>query len=132
MNRHRLNDNRRAAKTPPAPPVVAATVLLDQAHLDRRTRRDASLEVEILALFVSEGERLVGQITSAPAAERRGRIAALRSLATQVGAGRLADACRTAGIDENADNADASGESGVEKIRAAFEDVRLHILESTG
>ena len=79
-----------------------------------------------MALFVNEGERLVRQIEAAPeGGERRNRVAALFSLAQQVGAGRLAEACRPTVA---AGGSDRDGAAAPDRIRLAFGEVRQRIL----
>lgn len=65
--------------------------VFDAAHLDRQTMGDEALRVEILALFVAEVERLLGQVESAPdPLLRASRLHAMTGLARNVGARRLA------------------------------------------
>ncbi|MHA1189730.1 MAG: hypothetical protein ACTSSQ_04625 [Alphaproteobacteria bacterium] len=105
--------------------------LLDQAHLDRRTGHSAGLQVEILSLFLNEGERLVAQIGSASDTKvRQSRVAALGALANQTGARQLAAACRTAEIGPRVHGESLTGDSkaDVSALEAAFAEVSRHIL----
>ncbi len=64
--------------------------VFDAAHLDRQTRGDEDLRVEILALFISEVERLLTQAERAEDAAMLGeRLHAITGLARNVGAMRL-------------------------------------------
>jgi hypothetical protein len=75
-----------------------AIPVFDAAQLNRATNRDTSLQVEILALFVAEVERLMRQVEDATEPELRGdRLRALiavarlaRSCAAQAGSRRNA------------------------------------------
>ncbi len=115
-------------------PVKPESLLLDQAHLDRRTGHSADLQVEILALFLNEGERLVAQIGSASdITVRQSRVAALGALANQTGAHQLAAACRTAETGPQLHGVQRVGDSeaDVSAVEAAFAEVSRHILSAT-
>ncbi|MDQ0326790.1 HPt (histidine-containing phosphotransfer) domain-containing protein [Rhodopseudomonas julia] len=65
--------------------------IFNEAHLDRQTMHNEALKVEILALFVTEADRLLNQIKEAKTSSARGeRVHALKGLARNVGAERLA------------------------------------------
>jgi HPt (histidine-containing phosphotransfer) domain-containing protein len=69
--------------------------VFDPEQLDRQTMGDEALRVEILALFVAEAERLLAQVEQAPdALVRASRLHAMKGLARNVGARRLAEVCR--------------------------------------
>ena len=69
--------------------------LFDRAQLDHRSLGDPALEVEILALFVAEAERLLRQIGEAEDPQVRGdRLRAMIALARNTGAVRLASTAR--------------------------------------
>ena len=71
-------------------------LVFDRAQLERRTLRSPALEVEILALFVAEAERLLRQVESADDPQIRGdRLRAMIALARHTGAMRLAHVART-------------------------------------
>jgi HPt (histidine-containing phosphotransfer) domain-containing protein len=70
--------------------------LFDAAQLNRHTRGNASLQVEVLSLFVAEVERLMRQVEDAPDAQLRGeRLRALTGVAKNIGAARIAQEART-------------------------------------
>jgi len=70
--------------------------VFDPSMLNRQTRGDSHLQVEVLALFVAEVERLMRQVEDAPDAQLRGeRLRALITAARNVGATRLAHAARS-------------------------------------
>jgi HPt (histidine-containing phosphotransfer) domain-containing protein len=70
--------------------------VFDAAQLNRATSGDAALQVEVLALFVAEIERLMQQVEDAPDPQMRGdRLRALTGLARNTGAALLAHAART-------------------------------------
>ncbi len=71
------------------------TPLIDPAQLHRYTKGNASLQVEVLSLFVAEAERLLRQVEDAADAQVRGdRLRALIGLARNTGATRLAEEAR--------------------------------------
>ena len=73
----------------------SAAPVFDRAQLDRRTLGNAALELEILALFVTEAERLLRQVeAAADAGIRDDRLDAMIALARNTGAVQLAQAAR--------------------------------------
>jgi len=69
--------------------------LIDPVQLNRRTHNNASLQVEVLALFVNEAERLMRQIEDALDPQTRGeRLRGLVGLARNTGAARVAQEAR--------------------------------------
>ncbi|WP_026379630.1 Hpt domain-containing protein [Afifella pfennigii] len=71
--------------------------ILNEAHLARQTMGDGELQREILALFIDEAERLLRQAREASGPQIRAeRVHALKGLARNVGAERLADAAAAA------------------------------------
>lgn len=98
--------------------------ILDEHHLRRQTMNDPDLETEILALFVTEAERLIRQIEDADdTATRLERIHAIRGLARNVGAEKLAK------IAAGAENAD---EPDIQNIRRAVDTVVAYIRTADG
>ena len=86
----RIGEGRSEAKVKAAP-------LLDPVQLNRRTHGNASLQVEVLALFVTEVERLMMQVEDAADPQLRGdRLRALTALARNTGAALLAEQARAA------------------------------------
>jgi HPt (histidine-containing phosphotransfer) domain-containing protein len=84
--------------------------VLDSAKLHRRTMGDPSLQVEVLALFVSEVERLMQQVEEATEAHvRTERIRALLAVARNIGAARLAEEARAAEARTGSDGAELEG-----------------------
>ena len=75
---------------------TTAVPVLDAGKLRRQTMGDPAMQVEVLALFVAEAERLMRQVEDAPNAEvRADRLNAIIGLARNIGAERLAQAART-------------------------------------
>src|SRR6185369_9240535 len=75
----------------PSPPVP----LFDTAQLNRHTKGNARLQVEVLSLFVGEVERLIRQVEDAPDPQVRGdRLRAVIGVARNIGATRIAQAAR--------------------------------------
>jgi hypothetical protein len=69
--------------------------VFDAAQLNSATCGDAALQVEVLALFVAEIERLMQQVEDASDPQMRGdRLRALAGLARKTGAALLAQAAR--------------------------------------
>jgi HPt (histidine-containing phosphotransfer) domain-containing protein len=78
----------------PATPTSAVPVI-DAAQLHRHTGGNANLQVEVLALFVTEVERLMRQVEDAPSPQVRAeRLKALTGVARNVGAALLAQEAR--------------------------------------
>lgn len=72
-----------------------ATPVLDNAKLHRRTMGDPALQVEMLALFVAEVERLMQQVEDASEPQvRADRLRALIAVSRNIGAARLAEEAR--------------------------------------
>ena len=96
--------------------------ILDEHHLRRQTMNDPDLETEILSLFVTEAERLIRQIEGTKDVRTRmERIHAIRGLARNVGAQRLA---MIAAVAENCDETD------IRNIRLAVDTVVAYIRTS--
>ena len=81
--------------------------VFDAAQLQRHTRGNASLQIEMLSLFVAEVERLMRQVEDAPDPQVRAeRLRALIGLSRNIGASMLAHEARaleTQIADENPD-----------------------------
>lgn len=72
-----------------------AVPVFDAARLNRATNGDAALQVEVLALFTAEVERLMRQVEDAPDPQTRNdRLRALMSAARNTGATMLAQEAR--------------------------------------
>jgi HPt (histidine-containing phosphotransfer) domain-containing protein len=70
--------------------------VFDASALNRQTRGDTHLQVEMLALFVAEVERLMQQVEDAADPQVRGeRLRALVTVARNTGAVRLAHTARS-------------------------------------
>lgn len=99
-------------------------LILDEQHLKRQTMSDPDLEVEILSLFITEAERLMSQIEQTQnAAKRLERFHAVKGLASNVGAKKLA------GIMASLKTGDAGD---VAHARAAVDQVIAYIRTSDG
>lgn len=98
--------------------------ILDEQHLKRQTMDDPDLETEILALFITEAERLVRQIEETRNVQTRlERIHAISGLARNIGARKLAMI---------ASNAQYGDVSDITEIRAAVENVIEYINTAEG
>lgn len=100
--------------------------VIDPAQLHRATRGNASLQVEVLSLFVAEVERLMRQIEDAPEAQKRGdRLRALARSARNVGAEQIVQEARAVEARITEDNPDLAA------LRTAV-DSTLAYLRRTG
>ena len=108
-----------------------AVPLFDAAQLRRQTHGNPSLQVEVLALFVAEAERLMRQVEDAPDPQVRAeRLRALIGLARNTGAALIAQEARaleTADRDENP-GLDAAQECDRRHSRLISTDRRLRRL----
>ncbi len=83
--------------------------VIDTEKLNRTTNGDPKLQVEVLALFVAEVERLLAQVEDAEDPQLRGdRLRALAALARNTGAAKLAHEARTLETEISADLSDLS------------------------
>jgi len=100
-----------------------SAAILNEAHLARQTMGDTELQREVLALFIAEAERLLRQVHEAKEpAMRVGRVHALKGLARNVGAERLARAAA-------ATESEAAKEKGdLAPLGAAVQEVIAHLL----
>ncbi len=81
-------------------PTATTVPVFDAVQLNRYTNGDSNMQVEVLALFVAEVERLMQQIDAALDAEMRAqRMSALAGLARTTGATLLAQRARAAAAD---------------------------------
>jgi hypothetical protein len=72
-----------------------AIPVFDPTKLQRQTMGDPAHQIEVLALFVAETERLMRQVEDADDPQLRGdRLRALIALARNIGAARLAHEAR--------------------------------------
>jgi HPt (histidine-containing phosphotransfer) domain-containing protein len=79
----------------PTPPTAATIPIFDAAQLNRHTRGNPRLQVEVLSLFLTEVERLMRQVESAPDPQLRAeRLRALTSVARNTGAALIAQEAR--------------------------------------
>jgi hypothetical protein len=86
---------------------TAEPPVFDAAQLHRHTSGDPAMQVEVLALFANEVERLMRQIDDATDAQKRSdRVRALASLARTTGAAMLAHQARVAEPKMMAENPD--------------------------
>lgn len=104
--------------------------VFDAAHLDRQTRGDEALRVEILALFVAEAERLLAQVESAPDhLVRASRLHAMQGLARNVGARRLAALCRKLEHSTESGTTDDNELAGLrEAVREAIHQIHAGVV----
>jgi HPt (histidine-containing phosphotransfer) domain-containing protein len=107
----------------PTPPVP----LFDAAQLHRRTQGNASLQGELLALFVTEVERLMRQVEDAPDPQLRGdRLRALIGVARNIGAARVAHEARALETQIASESPDAA------PLRAAVDETLAFIGRTGG
>jgi len=98
--------------------------ILNENWLKRQSMNDPDLEVEILSLFINEAERLIRQIDETEStAKRLERFHAIRGLASNIGAEKLA---KIAATRQNGDDDD------VKEIRTAVANVIAYITTADG
>lgn len=98
--------------------------VFDAAQLNRATSGDTTLQVEVLALFVAEVERLMRQVEDAPDPQLRGdRLRALIGLARNTGASMLASEARALETQIGADTPDLA------PLRRAVDDTIAYVRE---
>lgn len=101
--------------------------VLDAARLNRQTMGDAAMQVEVLALFVAEAERLMRQVEDAPTAEVRAeRLNAMVGLSRNVGAARMAQAARL--VEQQI----ASEQPDLEPLRTAMAETLAYLQRVAG
>ena len=98
--------------------------ILNESWLKRQSMNDPDLEVEILSLFINEAERLIRQIEETDStAKRLERFHAIRGLASNIGAEKLA---KIAATRQNGDGDD------VKEIKTAVNNVIAYITTTDG
>jgi HPt (histidine-containing phosphotransfer) domain-containing protein len=81
--------------------------IFDPAQLHRHTNGDANMQVEVLALFSTEVERLMRQVENAPDGQvRSDRLRALMASARNIGATLLAQQARSLEVKIMSENPD--------------------------
>jgi hypothetical protein len=101
--------------------------IFDAGKLHRQTMGDRSLQVEVLALFVAEAERLMQQVEEARDAALRGeRLRGLIALARNIGAVRLAQEARAIETQIGTESPDLA------PLRAAVSEAVAFVRRSTG
>ncbi len=81
--------------------------VFDPAKLHRHTNGDPGMQVEVLALFATEVERLMRQVEDAPDGQvRRDRLRALMASARNIGAALLAQQARSMEVKIAGENPD--------------------------
>jgi hypothetical protein len=112
---------------PKADPRAKGVPLFDAAQLRRQTQGNPSLQVEVLALFMAEVERLMNQLEDAPNPQLRGeRLRALIGLARNTGATLVAQQARA--IEPQI----ATGNADLEPLRTAVADTLAYIRRAGG
>jgi hypothetical protein len=99
--------------------------LLDPVQLNRKTHGDASLQIEVLSLFVTEVERLMRQLEEASDPQIRGdRLRALGAVARNTGAALVAQEARAA------EDVIAGQDPDLSALRIAVSDTLAYIRRS--
>jgi hypothetical protein len=105
----------------------AVEPVIDLARLERQTHGDGVMQVEVLALFIAEIERLMKQIEEAATPEIRGdRLQAVASVARNVGARRLASAAQAVQVEI------ASEAPSLEPLRLAIAETLAYLRQTSG
>ena len=109
-----------------APPLAPAEPAIDRAHLARMTHGERDLEREVLQLYATQADMLLGRMAqSSPAAV--GALAhTLSGSSRGIGAWRVADAAAAVEADA-AQGRDPA--ASVERLASAIRATRVHIVE---
>jgi HPt (histidine-containing phosphotransfer) domain-containing protein len=111
----------------PSPPPAAAIPVFDAAQLNRHTRGNPRLQVEVLSLFLTEVERLMRQVEDAPDPQLRAeRLRALTGVARNTGAVLIAQQARALETEIAADHPDLTA------LRDAVAETFTFIRRTTG
>ena len=109
------------------PPTAAAVPLFDAAQLNRHTRGNPRLQVEVLSLFLTEVERLMRQVEDAPDPQLRAeRLRALAGVARNTGAVLIAQQARALETEIAAEHPDLT------PLRDAVAETFAFIRRTTG
>lgn len=112
---------------PKAEPPAKAAPLFDAAQLKRQTHGNPSLQVEVLALFMAEVERLMNQVEDAPDPQKRAeRLRALIGLSRNTGASFIAQQARAL------ETAIATESPDLAPLRNAIADTLAYLKRSGG
>ena len=112
---------------PKTEPPTKGVPLFDAAQLKRRTHGNPALQVEVLALFMAELERLMNQVEEAQDPQTRAeRLRALIGLSRNTGASFIAQQARAL------ETAIASENPDLTPLRGAIADTLAYLRRSGG
>jgi hypothetical protein len=118
-------DNALDATTD-APPLAPAEPAIDRAHLARMTHGERELEREVLQLYTTQADLLLGRMAQSPPAAVGALAHTLCGSSRGVGAWQVADAAAAV-------EADAAGgrdtAASVERLASAIRAAQVHIAE---
>jgi HPt (histidine-containing phosphotransfer) domain-containing protein len=114
-----------AAEAPLAP---AAPAAIDRAHLARMTHGDRDLEREVLQLYATQADMLLGRMGQSPAATVAALAHTLNGSSRGIGAWQVADAAAAieADVAEGRDTA-----ASVERLASAIQAAKIDIAALT-
>ena len=109
-----------------APPLAPCEPAIDRAHLARMTHGERDLEREVLQLYATQADLLLGRMAQSPPAAVGALAHTLNGSSRGIGAWQVADAAAAV-------EADAVGgrdmTSSVERLASAIRTARVHIVE---
>ena len=112
---------------PKTEPPAKAAPLFDGAQLKRQTHGNPSLQIEVLALFIAEVERLMNQVEDARDPQMRAeRLRALIGLSRNTGAALIAQQARALETQIASENPDLT------PLRNAIADTLAYIKRTGG
>ena len=109
-----------------APPLAPGEPAIDRAHLARMTHGERDLECEVLQLYVTQADLLLGRMGQASAAAIGALAHTLCGSSRGVGAWRVADAAAAVEADA-AEGRDTA--ASVERLTSAIRAAQVHIAE---
>ncbi len=111
---------------PDAPPLAPGEPAIDRAHLARMTHGECDLEREVLQLYATQADLLLGRMAQSPPAVVGALAHTLSGSSRGVGAWQVADAA--AAVEAEAGRGCDTAAS-VERLAAAIRAAQVHIAE---
>jgi hypothetical protein len=112
-----------------APPLAPGEPAIDRAHLARMTHGEADLEREVLQLYATQADLLLGRMGQASAPAVGALAHTINGSSRGVGAWQVADAAAAVEVDA-AEGRDTT--ASVERLACAIRAAQLHIVELIG
>jgi Hpt domain-containing protein len=112
--------------TADAPPLAPGDAAIDRAHLGRMTHGERDLEREVLQLYATQTDLLLGRMRQSPPAAVGALAHTLNGSSRGIGAWQVADAAAAVEADA-ADGRDTA--ASVERLASAIRAAQAHIVE---